>query len=121
MAILNFLTKIKSFWKLYADYGYDGETVEFIIDTYEKLLCERTETMSKPTYYIKDILSEIDRWYEEHRDIKVSVAYNSKLRRIDFLVDFRNIDSKEQLAERIIKELGKKTREGFCNEQIRIA
>lgn len=113
--LLNFLKKIKSFWKLYVDYGYGGETIEFIIDTYEKLLCERTETMSKPTYYIKDILSEIDRWYEEHRDINVSVVY-SKLHRIDFSVDFRNIDSKEQLAERIIKELGKKTREGFWNE-----
>lgn len=105
----NFLAKAKSFWKLYKNYGYDGEAIEFIIDTYEKLLCERTKTMSKPTYYIKDILSEIDRWYEEHRDIKVSAAYNSKLHRIDFSVDFRNIDSKEELAERIVEELGKRT------------
>lgn len=111
--LLNFLKKIKSLWKLYYDYGYDGETIEFIIDTYEKLLCERTKTMSKPTYFIKDILSEIDRWYEEHRDIKVSAAYDSKLRRINFSIDFRNIDSKEELAERIIEELGKKKAEDF--------
>lgn len=58
---LKFLTKIKSFWKLYQNYEYDGETVEFIIDTYEKLLCNRTKTMSKPTYYLEDILSEIDK------------------------------------------------------------
>lgn len=113
---LNFLKKIKSFWKLYEDYGYDGETVEFIIETYQDILQSRTETMSKPTYYINDILSEIDRWYEEHRDINVSAVYNSKLHEIDFSVDFRNIDSKEQLAERIIEELGKKTQEGFWNE-----
>lgn len=110
---LNFLTTIKSFWKLYADYGYDGETMEFIIDTYEKLLCERTKTMSKPTYYLEDILREIDRWYEEHRDINVSAVYDSKLHRIDFSVDFRNIDSKEELTERIIEELGKKSWEDF--------
>lgn len=109
---LNFLKKIKSFWKLYADYGYDGEAIEFIIETYQDVLQSRTETMSKPTYYIKDILSEIDRWYEEHRDIKVSAVY-SKLHRIDFSVDFRNIDSKEELAERIIEELGKKSWEDF--------
>lgn len=62
---LKFLTKVKSFWKLYQDYEYDGETIEFIIDTYEKLLCERTKTMSKPTYRLEGILNEIDRWYEE--------------------------------------------------------
>lgn len=111
--LLDFFTKIKSFWKLYKDYEYDGETIAFIIDTYEKLLCERTKTMSKPTYYLEDILAEIDKWYEEHRDINVSASYNSKLRRINFSIDFRNIDSKEELAERIIKELAKKKAEDF--------
>lgn len=114
--LLNFLKKIKSFWKLYVDYGYDGETIEFIIETYQDILQSRTETMSKPTYYIKDILSEIDRWYEEHRDIRVSAVYDSRLHKIDFSVDFRNIDSKEELVERIIEELEKKTQEGFWNE-----
>lgn len=65
---LNFLKKIKSFWKLYADYGYDGETIEFIIDTYEKLLCERTKTMSKPTYCIEDVLRELDNWYNDRME-----------------------------------------------------
>lgn len=110
---LNFLTKIKSFWKLYKDYEYDGETIGFIIETYQDVLQSRTETMSKPTYFIKDILSEIDRWYEEHRDIKVSATYDRKLRRINFSIDFRNIDSKEELAERIIEELAKKKAEDF--------
>jgi hypothetical protein len=48
---------------LYSDYEYDGETIEFILETYEKVLCNRTRTMSKPTYYLHDILNEIDRYY----------------------------------------------------------
>ena len=62
---LKFLTKIKSFWKFYQNYGYDGEDVEFIIDNYERVLCNRTKTMSKPTYYLEDVLRELDNWYEE--------------------------------------------------------
>lgn len=62
---LKFLTKIKSFWKLYQNYGYDGEMVEFIIDNYERVLRNRTKTMSKPTYYLEDFLKEIDNWYEK--------------------------------------------------------
>lgn len=65
---IKFLTKIKSFWKLYKNYGYDGETIEFIIDTYEKLLCERTSTMSKPTYHLKEVLNQIDIWYAERTE-----------------------------------------------------
>lgn len=40
---LKFLTKIKSFWKLYQNYGYDGEDAEFIINNYERVLCNRTK------------------------------------------------------------------------------
>lgn len=65
---LKFLTKIKSFWKFYKNYGYDGEVIEFIIDTYEKLLYNRTKTMSKPTYYLEDVLRELDNWYEERME-----------------------------------------------------
>lgn len=62
---LKFLTKIKSFWKFYQNYGYDGETVEFITGNYERVLCNRTKTMSKPTYYANDVITQIDNWYEE--------------------------------------------------------
>lgn len=62
---LTFLAKIPSFWKFYQNYGYDGEDVEFIIDNYERVLCNRTKTMSKPTYYLEDVLNEIDKWYIE--------------------------------------------------------
>ena len=62
---LKFLTKLKGFWKIYSGYGYDGETVEFIIDNYEKVLCSRTKLMSKPTYYANDVIAQIDNWFEE--------------------------------------------------------
>ena len=61
---LKFLTKLKSFWKFYRNYEYDGETVEFIIENYQRVLANRTITMSKPTYQFKDVLKEIDKWYE---------------------------------------------------------
>lgn len=61
---LKFLTKIKSFWKFYQNYEYDGETVKFIIDNYQKVLCNRTKIMSKPTYYASDVITQIDNWYE---------------------------------------------------------
>lgn len=64
---LKFLTKIKSFWKFYQNYGYDGETVEFIIENYQNVLQNRTKLMSKPTYYAKDVIAQIDNWYEEMR------------------------------------------------------
>lgn len=64
---LSFLKVIKSFWKIFDGYGYDGEAIGFIIDNYEKVLDSRTKTMSKPTYYANDVISELDEWYEEHR------------------------------------------------------
>lgn len=62
---LKFLTKIKSFWKFYQNYEYDGETVEFIIDNYQEVLCNRTKLMSKPIYYANDVIEQIDNWYED--------------------------------------------------------
>lgn len=100
----NFLKKIKSFWKLYKDYGYDGETIEFIIDTYEKLLCERTKTMSKPTYYLKDILAEIDRWYEEHEEIRMWRTDNKFAKRIDFSIWYDEL-AKNELADLILRKI----------------
>lgn len=105
---LKFLTKIKSFWRLYRNYGYDGEAIEFIIDTYEKLLCKRTKTMSKPTYYLEDILSEIDRWYYECENVNVCGEYDYRTHRIDFSVEFRDIESKEELINAVIKKMSEK-------------
>ena len=112
---LKFLTKIKSFWKFYQNYEYDGETVEFTIDTYEKLLCERTKTMSKPTYYLKDILAEIDKWYYEHceqENLRVCGTYDYRTHRIDFSVEFRDIGSKEELINAVIKKMSEEIGKG---------
>ena len=61
---LKFLTKLKGFWKIYSCYGYDGETVEFIIENYTEVLENRTLTMSKPTYYAEDVIKKIDEYYK---------------------------------------------------------
>lgn len=61
---LKFLTKLKGFWKIYNGYGYDGETVEFIIENYTEVLKNRTLTMSKPTYYAEDVIKKIDEYYK---------------------------------------------------------
>lgn len=63
-----FLKSIKSFYKFYADYWYDGETCRFIIEQYTRVLCNRTRLMSKPTYYARDVISQIDDWYDCHSD-----------------------------------------------------
>lgn len=106
--LLNFFKKIKSFWKLYSDYGYDGETIEFIIDTYEKLLCERTKTMSKPTYHLKDILVEIDKWYAEQNKVRIYETYDYCRSRIDFSVEFRDIESKDEFVNAVIRKMMEK-------------
>lgn len=38
---LNFLTKIKTFWKFYRDYEYDGEEIRFIVNKYYEILTEK--------------------------------------------------------------------------------
>ena len=69
MKFLKFLTKIKSFWKIYSGYGYDGETIEFIINNYTEVLESRTRIMSKPTYYARDVIEQIDDWYERKNEM----------------------------------------------------
>lgn len=63
--LFEFIKNLKGYWKLQKDYGYKPETYDFIIDNYEKVLCERTKTMSKPTYYYEGVVRELDRYYEE--------------------------------------------------------
>ena len=63
--LFNFVYHIPSYWRFYRGYGYNGEGCEFIVENYEKVLTERTRTMSKPTYYWQDVVSEIDKYYAE--------------------------------------------------------
>lgn len=63
-----FLKWLPSYFKLHNNYGYEPDTYDFIIQNYEQVLCNRTKLMSKPTYHWRDVVSEIDRWYEEEID-----------------------------------------------------
>ena len=74
---IGFIKSLKGFWKLYCDYEYDGEVLRHIIETYTSVICNRTKTMSKPTYYLYDVLSEIDRYYED--------VYEEEIKKIEFL------------------------------------
>lgn len=63
--IILFIKSLPGYYKLQKDYGYKPDTYSYIIENYEAVLCERTKLMSKPTYHWKDVVREIDRWYEE--------------------------------------------------------
>lgn len=63
--IISFLKNIKSFYKFYVDYEYNGNDCRFIIENYQDVLSNRTQTMSKPTYYANAVIDELDKWYEE--------------------------------------------------------
>lgn len=65
---VKFIKLFNSFWKLYKDYEYDGETLDFIIRNYQQVLENRTKLMSKPTYYAKDVIKQIDSWYANNPD-----------------------------------------------------
>lgn len=63
--LLLFIRYIPGYYKLHKNYLYEPSTYDFIIQNYEKVLCSRTKTMSKPTYYWRSVVNEIDRYYEE--------------------------------------------------------
>lgn len=62
---LKFIKWLPAYYRLHKNYGCEPDVYEFIIKNYEMVLCERTKTMSKPTYHWKDVVSEIDRWFED--------------------------------------------------------
>lgn len=68
--LLLFIKWIPGYYKLHTNYGYEPDTYDFIICNYERVLCETTKTMSKPTYCWRSVVSEIDRYYEEMYDNK---------------------------------------------------
>ena len=63
--IFLFIKWIPGYFRLHKNYRYEPDAYSFIIENYESVLCNRTKTMSKPTYYWQDVVAEIDRWYEE--------------------------------------------------------
>lgn len=60
-----FIKWLPAYHRLHRNYGYQPDTYSFIIENYTMVITERTNTMSKPTYHWQDVVSEIDRWYEE--------------------------------------------------------
>ena len=60
-----FIKWLPEYIKLHREYGYKPDTYSYIIENYQQVLCNRTKVMSKPTYHWRDVVSEIDRWYEE--------------------------------------------------------
>lgn len=65
--LIDFIKNLKSFYRFYKDYEYNGDDCEFIIENYQEVLCSRTKTMSKPTYYANSVIGEMDEWYEDSR------------------------------------------------------
>jgi len=63
-----FIISIKSFYKFYVDYEYDGDNARYIVQNYEEVLSNRTVRLSKPTYSANVVINELDRWYEEHEE-----------------------------------------------------
>ncbi len=83
---LQFLTKLKGFWKLYKNYEYDGETVEFIIENYQDVLQNRTKPISKPTYYARDVIGQIDEWHKK-RDEKYRFEIVRKDDKLGYIIE----------------------------------
>lgn len=105
---LKFLTKIKSFWKLYQNYGYDGETAEFIIENYQDVLQNRTKPMSKPTYYSSEVIKQIDEWYyEKYEPFRIWQTNNRFANRIEFSVEYSDLVNSDEIADIVIEKIRK--------------
>lgn len=59
-------------------------------------------------YYLEDVLAEIDRWYAEQDKARIYETYDYQRRRIDFSVDFWDIESKDGLVDAVIKKMTEK-------------
>lgn len=105
---LKFLTKIKSFWKFYYNYGYDGETVEFIIENYQDVLQNRTKLMSKPTYNANDVIKQIDEWYyEKYPPFRIWRENSRFTDRIKFSVEYSDVVSPDEFVDIVIEKMRK--------------
>lgn len=105
---LKFLTKLKSFWKFYQNYGYDGEDVEFIIENYQDVLQSRTKLMSKPTYYANDVIKQIDEWYyEEYEPFRIWQTDNRLKNRIDISIEYCDFIKSNELPMLVLEKVRK--------------
>ncbi len=96
---LQFLTKLKGFWKFYKNYEYDGETVEFIIENYQDVLQNRTKLMSKPTYYAKDVIGQIDEWYEDNPEYAKGIKALETVEEIEHFLEVEILLTEDRMKE----------------------
>lgn len=64
--LIDFIKNLKSFYKFYKDYEYNGDDCRFVVANYEKVLQSRTKTLREPTYWSSTVIAEMDRWYEDN-------------------------------------------------------
>lgn len=64
--LIDFIKNIKSFYRFYKDYEYNGDDCRFIIANYEKVLQSRTKTLRESTYWSSTVIAEMDKWYEDN-------------------------------------------------------
>lgn len=63
--VIRFIKNLKSFYRFYKDYEYNGDACRVIIENYQEVLWSRTKTMIKPVYCANSVIAEMDRWYED--------------------------------------------------------
>lgn len=61
--LIKFILRLKSFWKLYKDYEYDGDTLRFVISQYRIVLLSRTIPICDITDCARDVINCIDKLY----------------------------------------------------------
>ena len=96
---IKFLAKLRGFYKFYKDYEYDGEVARFIIENYQDVLQNRTELMSKPTYYAKDVIGQIDKWYEENPEYEKGFKALGTIEEIEHFLEVEICQTEERLKE----------------------
>lgn len=64
--LIDFIKNIKSFYRFYKDYEYNGDDCRFVVANYEKVLQSRTKTLREPTYWSSTVIAEMDKWYEDN-------------------------------------------------------
>lgn len=62
--LIDFIKNLKSFYRFYKNYEYNGSECEYIIENYQTVLRSRTKAMSKPTHYADTVIHNIDEWYK---------------------------------------------------------
>lgn len=119
--IWRFVRRIPGYRKVDKYFGYDPEVYIVAVDNYEKLLCELTGTLSKPTYDYNVVLDEIrercDLWCskdwkngavvaEERYDVvEIRAEYESKYPQDFFELDVFDEHLRKMLTVQIADQL----------------